>query len=317
MRKLNSAIASVLSGLLLAGCAVGPNYVAPKLSVADKFSEAQFSEAHTDTAVYSQTVYSQDKTAEKFWTLFNDAQLNQLVNDALAQNNNVHAALARVKQARAINRESSLDLLPVITAQGGYTESLSSKAQLPVGTPRESKGYDAALDASWELDLFGQKRRALEAARAGYQATEASLHDVQLIVIAEVTRTYFELRGQQLQLDVTQRNVDIQRETLRITRARFDAGSGSELDLSRAQALFATSNANVAPLQAAIARSIHRLSVLTGQQPNALNVTLNPQAELPALPELVAVGDPVSMLRRRPDVRIAERTLAADTARVG
>lgn len=308
----NSLLAMTIA-LTLTGCAVGPNYVQPKLSVADKFSEVQFSEAQS----VDRNIYSQDNATEKFWTLFNDAQLNKLVNDALTQNNTVHAALARVKQARAIHRESSLDLLPVITAQGGYTESLSSKAQLPVGASRESKGYDASLDASWELDLFGQKRRALEATRASYQATEANLHDVQLMMIAEVTRTYFELRGQQLQLDVTQRNVEIQRETLRITRARFDAGSGSELDLSRAQALFATSNASVAPLQAAIARSIHRLSVLTGQQPNALNATLSPQAELPVLPELIAVGDPASMLRRRPDVRIAERNLAADTARVG
>jgi len=306
---MRNSILIAMMTMVMTGCAVGPNYVQPKLPTAEKFAEVQ--------SGADNKLYSQDDTTANFWTLFNDEQLNHLVSDALAQNNNVHAALARVKQARAIHRESSLDLLPVITAQGGYTETLSSKAQLPVGTPRESKGYDASLDASWELDLFGGKRRALEATRAGFQATVASLQDVQITVIAEVVRSYFELRGQQLQLDVTQRNVEIQKETLRITRARFDAGSGSELDLSRAQALYATSSANVAPLQAAIARSIHRLSVLTGKEPNALTASLSPQAALPALPELIAVGDPASMLRRRPDVRIAERNLAADTARVG
>jgi len=308
MRKSAYVMVIACLSIAMTACAVGPNYTQPKLSVPDSFGEVQ---------PVAATIYATVSTNQQFWTLFNDELLNQLVHAALAENNTLRAAQARVKQARAIHRQSSLDLLPTITAQGGYSEVLSSKSQLPTGYARESKGYDAALDATWELDLFGQKRRALEAARAEVQGTLASLQDAQIVVIGEVTRSYFELRGQQLQLQLIQRNVSNQQETLRITRARFDAGRGSELDLSRAQALYATSNANAAPLQAAIARSIHRLSVLTGQQPNALSAVLSPQAALPALPQLIAVGDPALLLRRRPDIRVAERHLAADTARVG
>jgi outer membrane protein, multidrug efflux system len=157
----------------------------------------------------------------------------------------------------------------------------------------------------------------VEAQSAQVEGAEASLRDAQVSVTAEVARTYFELRGQQTQLAVTQRNVDNQGETLRLTQARLDAGRSTELDTSRAQSQLSATLATIGPLQAAIARSIHRLSVLTGREPNALNDLLQPARDLPALPQITAVGDPAGLLRRRPDIRIAERQLAASTALVG
>jgi multidrug efflux system outer membrane protein len=132
-----------------------------------------------------------------------------------------------------------------------------------------------------------------------------------------VARTYFELRGAQTQLTVAQRNVDNQRETAGLTQVRLDAGRGTELDTSRARSQLSTTLATIGPLQAQVARSIHRLAVLTGREPNALNDLLTPPRELPELPQIMAVGDPAGLLRRRPDIRVAERSLAASTARVG
>jgi multidrug efflux system outer membrane protein len=132
-----------------------------------------------------------------------------------------------------------------------------------------------------------------------------------------VTRTYFELRGQQLQLDVARRNVANQQSTLELAQARLDAGSGTEFDTARAQAQLSTTLGTIGPLEAAVARSIHRLSVLVGREPGALRAELTPTQNLPALPGIVPVGDPASLLRRRPDIRVAERELASATAQIG
>jgi len=160
-------------------------------------------------------------------------------------------------------------------------------------------------------------RRGVEARSAELEGAEASLRDAQVSVTAEVARTYFELRGAQTQLAVARRNVDNQRETAGLTQARLNAGRGTELDTSRARSQLSTTLATIGPLEAQVARSIHRLAVLTGREPNALNDLLTPARELPELPQITAVGDPAGLLRRRPDIRVAERSLAASTARVG
>jgi multidrug efflux system outer membrane protein len=160
-------------------------------------------------------------------------------------------------------------------------------------------------------------RRSVEAANAGLGATIAEQRDAQVVVTAEVTRTYFELRGQQQQLDVARRNVTNQQSTLDLAQVRLDAGSGTEFDTARAQAQLSATLGTIAPLEAAVARSIHRLSVLVGREPGALRAELSPPQNLPALPGIVPVGDPAGLLRRRPDIRIAERELAGATASVG
>lgn len=295
-----------LAAACLAGCAVGPNYVRPTTHVASRFTGA---EAGT---------YSSAPAESRFWTQFGDATLDKLVNDALSANHDLRLALARIIEARASRRESMFDLAPTVTASGGYTkERLDSAQEGFPGGPFNADYYDAGFDASWELDLFGQVRRGVQARNAQLQGAEASLRDAQVSVIAEVARTYFELRGAQARLDVAHQNVQNQQETLQLTQARLAAGRVTELDTSRAQAQLSTTLATIGPLEAQVASSIHRIAVLTGRQPDALDALLTPTRDLPPLPQIAAVGDPATLLRRRPDIRVAERQLAASTALVG
>jgi multidrug efflux system outer membrane protein len=308
MRKTRFLLAP-LAAAVLSACAVGPNYHAPETKAADKFDNLE--------ATYSADPSSMEGGNAPFWQTFADTELDKLVNDALASNHDLRIALTRVYEARALRRDAAFDLAPSIQASGGYTKTrTSSQGTLP-GTTRATELYDAGFDAFWELDFFGGVRRGLEASRADLGAEEASLQDVQVIVTAEVTRTYFELRGQQLQLDVARRNVANQQSTLDLAQVRLDAGSGTEFDTARAQAQLSTTNGTIGPLEAAVARSIHRLSVLVGREPGALRAELAPPQNLPPLPGIVPVGDPASLLRRRPDIRVAERELAGATARIG
>jgi multidrug efflux system outer membrane protein len=298
----------MFGALWLASCAVGPNYHKPEVPVAQKFEGADQTYDTTGEVSIAQ-----------FWTQFNDETLNGLIHDALLANHDLRIALARFTQARAARGESKFDLGPTITASGGYTEQLITRdeaAAIPGGA-RKTKFYDAGFDAIWELDFFGQIRRNIEARTAEAQSAEAALRDAQVIVTAEVARTYFELRGQQSQLDVARRNVDNQRASLNLVNARLEAGRGTEFDTSRAQAQLSSTLATIAPLEAAVARSIHRLSVLTGREPTALTTPLSSTHPLPPLPQVIAVGNPADLLRRRPDIEASERALAADTARIG
>jgi multidrug efflux system outer membrane protein len=290
---------------LLGGCAVGPDYVKPKTPVAASFQSAE------------STTYSPEQVQLQFWKQFDDPTLNQLVDDALDANHDLRIALGHLVEARAARHQAMFDFAPTVTASGGYTKQQVPAVASPVGVGYTYELYDAGFDAVWELDLFGRIRRENEAARADLQGAEATLHDAQVSVIAEVARTYFELRGAQNELAVARRNVENQQETLRVTSARLDAGRGTELDTSRAQAQLSTTLSTIAPLEASISRSIHRLGVLTGRNPNALTDLLSPSRDLPGLPQIAGVGDPAAMLRRRPDIRVAERQLAASTARIG
>ena len=298
-------IAVLFGAMWLSACAVGPNYVKPEVPASGKFE-----------ALASPT-YSDEGTVAQFWTQFNDPTLDRLIAESLEANHDLRIALARFSEARAARGESKFDLAPTITAGGGYTQQRPdpvSRAALPGG---ELKLYDASFDAFWELDFFGGVRRNIEARSADAQSAEANLRNAQVVVLAEVARTYFELRGQQSELDVARRNVQNQQATLNLVSARLDAGRGTELDTSRAQAQLSSTLATIGPLEAAVARSIHRLSVLIGREPTALTSTLSTAADLPPLPQVIAVGNPADLLRRRPDIRASERALAADTARIG
>ncbi len=287
----------------LTSCAVGPNYHRPPTEVGPTFVDAEA------------TLYSSQQAQAQFWRQFGDDTLNSLVTDALSANHDLRIAVGNLAEARALRHESLYDLVPTVTASGGHQTQQVPQAEL--GFPYNSSYYDSSLDASWELDLFGRVRRELEASTADLQGAEANLRGVQVSVIAEVVGTYFELRGEQARLEVARRNVVNQQETLRLTQAQLDAGQATELDTSRAQAQLSTTLATIDPLEAQVSASIHRLGVLTGREPNALQALLSTPRALPALPRRIAVGDPEMLLRRRPDIRIAERKLAASTARIG
>jgi len=307
---VKASVRATLAGFIamtLAACAVGPNYVKPNTPVA-----ATFASADADAKTFSSA-----DVQSQFWEQFGDETLDHLVADALNANHDLRIALGHLVEARAARHQSLFDFGPTVTASGGYTKQQVPVAASPIGVPYTAELYDVGFDATWELDLFGRVRRENEAARAELQGAQAGLHDAQVSVIAEVERTYFELRGEQNELAVSQRNVENQQEALRLTSARLDARRGTELDTSRAQAQLSTTLADIAPLQAAISRSVHRLGVLTGRDPNALTALLNPSRDLPPLPQIAPVGDPATLLRRRPDIRVSERQLATSTALIG
>ena len=299
--------AAAVCGSLAAGCAVGPNYNQPQTSVDSRFVNA------------GQPGFADGDTVQRYWTGFGDATLNGLIDDALLRNRDLGVAAANLQAARAQRRLAGFDLFPTVTLAGSYSKLLESQQQLP-GVDRHDREFDSAqagFDGLWELDLFGRVRRNVEAARADLGASAATLRDARVSVIAEVARDYFVLRGLQDQLALTRRNADNQQNSLRLTRNRLEAGRGNELDTSRAEAQWQTTLATIPTLEATIATTIYRLSVLTGRQPAALNDKLAPLTAMPALPPLTNIGSPEQLLRRRPDVRIAERRLAGATARIG
>jgi len=234
-------------------------------------------------------------------------------------NTDLQAATANLQAARAARRLTGFDQFPTVTANTSYAKVLESSQELPGYTfnQREFDTAQAGFDGLWELDLFGRVRRNVEAARADVGASEASLRDARVAVIAEVARDYFILRGLQDQLALTRRNADVQASTLKLTRVRLEAGRGNELDTSRAEAEYQTTLSTIPSLEATIATTIYRISVLTGRQPTALSGQLSTAAPMPLLPAFSSIGTPERLLRRRPDVRVAERQLAASTARVG
>ena len=299
---------TLLSLVLISGCAVGPNYKQPQTSVAAFFANNPTNAVNADEAALA-----------TWWKGFNDAMLDDLVARAITTNHDLRIATANLKEARALRRLTTFDLAPTVQANAGYENRLLSKAAAP-GIPRnarEMEFFDASFDATWELDLFGRVRRSVEAANAQVAATEAMRLDVLVSVTAEVARDYLELRGQQNQLAVARRNADVQRETLEITDARLQGGRGTDFDVSRSRSLLNLTLSTIPPLEGEIKKTIHRLGVLTGQQPDALTSELSMPTPLPTVMPALTLSTPESLLRRRPDIRAAERSLAAATARIG
>lgn len=301
--KIAGVVASVLA---LAACAVGPDYKRPEIAPPAQFISADGSFTSADVEA-------------EFWKSFNDPLLTQLVERSLASNHDIRIAASRLREARALRNEARLDLAPTVTASAGHTESRASLRQAPPasGVSRDQNYYDAGFDAAWELDLFGRVRRGVEASSAELAASEAGVYNTQVSITAEVARNYFELRGYQHRLEVARRNADNQGESLRITTARLDAGRGTKLDTSRASAQLSATLATIPDLEASATRAMLRLGVLTGQSPESLIAQLSEARAQPQLPTTHAIGTPEALLRRRPDIRIAERELAAATARVG
>ena len=301
------ASALLAAAAVLAGCAVGPDYHRPSTALDGAFANA------------GEPGLAAGEPAERYWTTFGDPLLTELVETSIAHNTDLQAATANLQAARAARRLTGFDQFPTVTFSGQYAKALESAQELP-GFPFDQREFDTAqagFDGLWELDLFGRVRRNVQAARADVQASEATLRDARVSVIAEVARDYFILRGLQDQFVLTRRNAQSQESTVKLTRTRLEAGRGNELDTSRAEAEWQTTLATIPTLEASIQTTIYRISVLTGQPPTALVAELEPQAKLPDLPAFNSVGTPERLLRRRPDVRVAERQLAAATARVG
>jgi multidrug efflux system outer membrane protein len=300
-------IVAILTATLVNACAVGPDYETPATDVPQTFAHGVQSE------------FSQQGVEVSWWKLFDDKQLTALVDQTVLNNRDLDTARANLREARALYMETGLNLFPIVSSHANYNEQKRSVASLNnrAFVPRELKLYNIGFDAFWEVDFFGRVRRNVEASSDEVEAQEASLRDLSVSLIAEVARNYFELRGLQNQLAVAKKNAENQAQTLEITRTRLENGRGTELDTSRALAQLDSTKAIIPPLESGIFRAIHRLGVLTGQLPDALTKELEQSAPIPKIPEVIQIGSPEELLRRRSDIRIAERTLAAATALIG
>ena len=296
---------TALIALMLAGCAVGPDYQVPQTTDApDRFNEVRNPDPF-------------DAQAERrFWQGFDDPMLADLIRQSLSANYNLQVAVARYERAQALLRGAERNQLPSVTASGSVSENHLAEVER-TGSADDVTLYQVGAVAHWELDLFGRLRRITEAQSAELDAAGADLNAVQVALVGQLASSYFELRGLQQQLLVARRNLDNQQQTLDIVTSRLEAGRGTNFDTVRAQTQLETVRSTIPSLEAGIRARMHRIAVLTGQQPTALIATLSEAKSLPEVVPAIPVGSPGGVLRRRPDVRAAERRLAAATAGIG
>lgn len=319
--KRTTSITAVLSSLLLVGCAVGPNYKRPQVVVPNQWTVAAARGTSTKLA-----------ETDEWWSSFQDQELNSLIERAVDQNLDLKLALERMQEARAARGIARSGYFPSIDAnvsatrlRGGISQgviravpsSADPNARPSLISPFETNVFQGNLSASWELDVFGGTRRRVRAATADVAAAEANRRDVLVILLGDVGRVYAQLRGFQLRLEIANKNIKTQQDTLDLTAARAKAGLATQLDVSRAAAQLESTKAVVPTLRSGIDVSIHRLSVLLGEEPGALRSELEKGQPIPSAGPDVQVGLPSDLLRRRPDIRRAEAQLAAATARIG
>ncbi len=292
-----------IAALVLAGCAaVGPDYRAPEPAL-----PAQWQGPHEAGG-------REAAALAQWWRLFADPVLDGLVEDALAANTDLNAARAQLREARARRDLARAGLGPAVTASGTASR-IEGSAETGSGAAREL--YSAGFDASWEPDVFGGARRGLEAAEADLGASAETLRDTRVSLAAEVARNYVELRTGERRLAIAEASLAAQAETHDLTRWRREAGLVSELDETQARTLLEQTRAGLPALRTAIVEARHRLALLLARPPGEVDARLQATGTIPGAADRVATGIPADTLRSRPDVRAAERRLAAQTARLG
>ena len=303
----------MLAGLIFVGCAVGPNYRKPELSAPAKWSRLEA----TETPVADAGARSD---LSQWWRGLKDPLLSELVDQAQGQSLDLHKARARLREARARLAVAGAGRYPNVEATGSASRSESSVGPGVAGGNAAAitgNQFSVGFDASWELDVFGGVRRSVEAAEADQESALASLDDARVSLVAEVARNYVEVRSLQIRLGIARTNLASQTETLQLTEFRARAGLVSTQDVEQARSNREQTLAQIPSLEISLAEAEHRLDILLGQTPGTLHARLSVAGPLPEVPARVAVGIPAATLRQRPDVRAAERKLAAETARVG
>lgn len=287
---------------------MGPDYKVPSTLIPTRWT----------TSPAGGLTIAGDKAAidlvQKWWTTFKDPMLCDLIGRAKEGNHDLRQARARISEARAQRAMVAAGLFPLLGNNGSASQSKSSKE---AGNGLASDFYSLGFDASWELDVFGGKRRSLESATASWQASEESYRDVLVSLLAEVALNYVEIRSNQKLLAITESTVTTRNETYQLTRWRRESGLTTQLDVDQARLSLEQAQAQVPSLRTSLEQAKHRLCVLLGQAPGALDAMINKPKPIPLPPAKVAIGIPADLLRRRPDVRTAERKLAAQTAEIG
>ena len=253
------------------------------------------------------------ETVMDWWKTLQDEQLNRLIDKSQENNKDVSVAIANLLEARGIARETGYDRYPTITARGSASRARTS-GELGSGGSQTNNNFDVGFDASWELDLFGRVSGRIKSSEARAEAAQANLRDVYVIIASEVARTYIELRGAQYRLNIAHRNTANQKETFELTQILTHGGRGTQLDILRAQTQLELTQSTIPTLEAEVTSNIHRLSVLTGQIPDALRSELTEVKPLPSIPETVNIGDVSNLMRRRPDIAVTENNLKAAIA---
>ncbi len=313
------AAAALLSAL--SGCTVGPDYHGAPPVAQDARSSATFVRAPASGTAAT-------PAPNQWWLAFNDPQLNDLIAAAFAHSPDVHIAQARLRESRSQLQKQRANELPKISGDAAALRmrspdlsSLRSGSSSGSSTASSGRGplqlYTAGFDATWEIDLFGGTRRAIEAASADAEAVDADLADTQVSLAAEVAQAYIELRDQQTRLELAQRQAETEQKMLTLTQQRRERGTAADIDVERLSTQVENTRATLIPLDAQLTDSLDRLAVLTGRAPGALDQQLAGTRPLPVLPGTVAIGDPSVMLQQRPDIRAAERRLASSNAQIG
>jgi multidrug efflux system outer membrane protein len=297
------------------GCAIGPRYVRPDVPMPTAWRDAPAGQMTAPA-----------ETLDQWWTGFRDPVLDSLIERAVTRNLDLQIAAARIREARAARGIAAAAALPQVDASADYARTRRSESippfkdtadrESPFGA-RDQNLFEAGFDASWEIDVFGGVRRDKEAALAQAQATEEAQRDVLVTLLADVARTYVDLRGAQRQLTILDETLRTEQDTLGLVRARANAGLATDLDVARADGLVATTASQRPVLMRQAGEAVHRLGVLLGEGPDALAEQLARPAAIPVSPPELPSALPSELLSRRPDVRQAERELAAATARIG
>ncbi len=316
---IRSSLLYAIICLVSSGCMVGPNYIKPKEWLPQKWVEGKAQGVN----------FSAPADITHWWSVFNDPTLDSLIGEATKANKDLKVAAARVREARAQRAVTASSLFPSLDVTALYQYYRTSGRSTPSAVAANSTGgdtptfingldlYQAQFDASWEIDIFGRVRRSVEAATADLASFEENYRDTLVSLLAEVAVNYMSVRGSQLRLEIALRNIDAQRKTLELTRERFQAGLSSELDVAQASAQLAATESQVPSIETTARQSMHQLATLLGTVPDVMVEQLSKAEPLPGVPPEVPVGLPSDLLRRRPDVRRAERQLAAATARIG
>jgi outer membrane protein, multidrug efflux system len=299
----------------MSGCAIGPRYVRPEVPMPATWRDTP-----------SDRMIGRPDTLGRWWTKFGDPVLDRLIEQAVSGNLDLQVAQARVREARAARGIAAAGALPQVDASADYGRTRHSESippfkdtrgpESPFGA-RDQNLFQAGFDASWEIDVFGGVRRDKEAALAQMQATEEAHRDVLITLLADVARNYVQLRGAQRQLAILDATLRSEQDTLSLVKARAVAGLATDLDVARAEGLIATTTSQRPVLMRQTGEAIHQLGVLIGEGPDALAEQLATAADIPVLPPELPAALPSDLLSRRPDLRQAERELAAATARVG
>lgn len=298
-------IITLLSAILSA-CSTGRQYEAPTLQSANR----------QPAPIHHSERFQASEPIAHWWRQFEDEQLTQLVEKALEHNHDIRIAFANLQAARAFLDETYFDRLPTVRANGSAMREQLSDAgpQAPLNN-RTFDNYNAGFDASWELDLWDRVRQGILAAEAHADSELANLQGVYISIAAEVARTYIEMRGAQYRLQVALRNVANQERNYDLVQSLANNGQAEQLDSERAATQLELTRHTIPLIEADIHAAINRLGVLTGETPSRLHTTLKTHRSLPSIPTTLAVGrDAVTMIKRRPDIRLAERALAQATA---